>query len=66
MKNWLSHWNTMRIIRFAMGLFIVFQGIELNNWLFIVLGVLFALLAVLNLSTCTSGSCRTNFSNKKS
>src|SRR5690606_22106172 len=44
MKNILNNWNFMRILRLVMAIFIIFQGIETAQWLFVVAGVIFVLM----------------------
>jgi len=58
MKQYFAHWNFMRILRLALGIFIIIQGIQEKEWLFIALGGLFALMPVLNIGCCsTTASC---------
>lgn len=35
MKQWIQSWNMMRLLRLAMGIAILFQGIDLEQWLFV-------------------------------
>lgn len=66
MKNWMYQWNAMRLIRLAMGVFIIFQGIESNQWLFVLLGGVFSLMPLLNIGCCSMAGCTTNrFLSKK-
>lgn len=66
MKNWMYQWNAMRLIRLAMGVFIIFQGIESNQWLFVLLGGVFSLMPLLNIGCCSTAGCATNcFLSKK-
>jgi len=48
MKNYLRNWNFMRFLRLAMGVFIIVQGVQTQQWLFIILGALFTLMPLLN------------------
>lgn len=67
MKNWMYQWNAMRLIRLAMGVFIIFQGIESNQWLFVLLGGVFSLMPLINIGCCSTTGCTTNrFLSKKS
>ena len=49
MKNILSNWNFMRILRLVMAVFIIFQGFETEQWLFVIAGFIFALLPLFNI-----------------
>ena len=49
MKQYLSNWNLMRLMRLAAGIFILIQGIQINEWIFIVIGALFTLMPLLNM-----------------
>ena len=53
----------MRAIRFFLGLFVIIQGIQTKEWLFLVLGALFALMSILNIGCCGSSTC--NIPNSK-
>ncbi len=59
MKNYLSNWNFMRIVRLALGIMIIVQGVQVQEWLFIVLGGLFSLMPVLNIGCCGASRCST-------
>nr|WP_297307842.1 hypothetical protein [uncultured Flavobacterium sp.] len=65
MKNILSNWNFMRILRLVMAVFIIFQGFETEQWLFVIAGFIFALLPLFNIGCCGTSGCNTNFSSKK-
>lgn len=55
----LKNWNFMRIVRLVIGIVIIVQGIEYNEWMFVVLGGLFALMPLLNIGCCSTGNCST-------
>ncbi len=61
MKEYLKRWNFMRILRLVLGVIIVVQGVQTQEWLFVILGGMFSVLALLNLSTCgiSNSACRT-------
>lgn len=65
MKEYLKRWNFMRILRLVLGVVIVVQGIQTQEWLFVILGGMFSVLALLNLSTCgiSNSACRTPMNN---
>lgn len=49
----------MRIIRFALGLFIVIQSIQTQEWLFLFMGIGLTLLPVFNVGCCSTSACAT-------
>lgn len=67
MKGYLRNWNLMRILRLALGVFIIVQGVQAQQWLFVGLGGLFSLMPLLNIGCCGTSGCNTPIrkSNKK-
>ena len=67
MKGYLRNWNFMRVLRLALGIFIIVQGIQANEWMFVALGALFSLMPLLNIGCCGTSGCNTRIpkSNKK-
>ncbi len=67
MKNYLRNWDFMRVLRLALGIFIIVQGVQTKEWLFVALGGLFSLMPLLNIGCCGSSGCNTpvSKSNKK-
>lgn len=61
MKKYLRNWNFMRILRLAIGIFIIVQGIIMKEWMFTGLGILFTLMPVFNVGCGASGSCNRPF-----
>lgn len=58
MKEYLSNWNFMRLLRLALGIMILIQGIHSNDLLLTILGALFSLMPLLNIGCCGAGNCR--------
>ncbi|ERJ61239.1 hypothetical protein [Sphingobacterium paucimobilis] len=52
----LRNWSFMRIFRIALGLIVAAQGWDSNEWIFIVLGLIFAVISFLNLGCSAYGS----------
>lgn len=67
MKNYLKNWNFMRVLRLALGIIIIVQGIMANAWLLVGLGGLFSLMPLMNTGCCGVSGCSTLVprSNKK-
>lgn len=57
MKNYLKSWNFIRALRLALGIFIIVQGVEAKDWLFVALGGLFSLMPLLNIGCCGVSGC---------
>jgi hypothetical protein len=66
MQQVLSNWNFFRVIRLALGVFIIAQGIINKDLFSITMGVLFAGLAVFNIGCCGAGGCATDLPKKSS
>lgn len=47
----------MRVLRLALGVFIIVQGFMTHDWLFVILGSLFSLMPLLNIGCCGTRSC---------
>ncbi len=54
----------MRVLRAALGIYILVQGIQGGVWLYILLGGVFALNALLNVGCCATGNCSVSPSQK--
>lgn len=59
MKAGLGNWNIMRVLRLAMGILIVIQGIYAREWFLIGAGSLFSLIPLLNRGCCGMAACYT-------
>jgi hypothetical protein len=60
MQALLSNWNLFRILRVALGIFILVQGIVGKDTFSIVMGTVFAGMALFNLGCCGAGGCATD------
>ncbi len=59
MKSYLKNWNMMRVLRLALGIFIIVQGIMAKEWLLAGLGGLFSLMPLMNIGCCGVSGCST-------
>lgn len=59
MKNYLKTWDLMRVLRLALGIIIIVQGVQAKEWLFVALGGLFSLMPLLNIGCCGVSGCNT-------
>ncbi len=55
----LNNWNFMRVLRLALGIFILVQGIWMKDWTLGLLGGLFGLMPLFNIGCCGAGGCST-------
>lgn len=55
--NILQNWNLARVVRLALGIFMMVEGIQSETWMFVGLGVLFSIMPLLNIGCCASGNC---------
>jgi hypothetical protein len=52
----IKNWSIVRIIRLVLGIFIIIQSIKLQNYWMILPGILFSVMALVNIG-CNSNSC---------
>lgn len=64
MKNYLRNWNFMRVLRLALGIFVIVQGIQAKEWWFVAMGGLFSLMPLLNIGCGGVSGCNTPISKK--
>lgn len=64
MKNYLSNWNFMGIIRLVLGIIVIIQGIQSKQWMLVALGGLFTLMPVFNIGCCSKVGCSTTSARK--
>jgi hypothetical protein len=67
MKEYLKNWDLMRVLRLAIGIFIIVQSVVSKDWLFVGAGVLLSLMPIMNIGCCSASGCNTpvSKSNKK-
>ncbi len=65
MINYLKNWNFTRAIRLALGIFIIVQGVQTSQWLFVFLGGLFSLMPLMNVGCGSTAGCSTPFTKTK-
>lgn len=64
MKNYFKNWNFMRLLRLAMGIYIIIIGIQESNIWFGILGGMLSLMPLFNIGCCGVTGC--NLSSVKS
>lgn len=60
MNTIFSNWNLMRVVRLALGVFIIGEGVNSHDWSFILLGGVFTLMPIFNIGCCANNSCQTS------
>lgn len=55
----------MRIIRLVLGIVIIVQGIQAQQWMLVVLGGLFTLMPLFNIGCCSTTGCDTTYRARK-
>ena len=65
MKNYLRSWDFMRALRLVVGIFIVVQGVQANQWMFVALGGLFAIMPLFNVGGCSPRGCNVPVSRER-
>ncbi|HWB28841.1 MAG TPA: hypothetical protein VG738_25380 [Chitinophagaceae bacterium] len=53
MKRILQGWHFVRVLRLVLGIIIVWQSILQQEWAIAIIGMLLALLAIINVGCCT-------------
>lgn len=57
MKNYLRNWSIMRVLKLALGIFVIVQGLVQQEWMLIGLGGLFSLMLLMNIGCCGASGC---------
>ena len=60
----LSNWTIIRFIRLILGIFIIIQSIQSQNYLMVLPGIIFTALALFN-AGCGSNGCSVPTKNRK-
>lgn len=65
-KTITQNWNLLRLIRLLLGVMIIVQSVGIKDYLFGSIGLLFAVMTLLNIGCCSTGVCSTNLYSEKS
>ena len=57
MKTLVNNWNIVRIIRLALGVAAIAQGVTTNEYILTIAGVLILFMALLNIGCCGASGC---------
>ncbi len=65
MKNTFSNWNFMRALRLILGIVIIIQGLQAEEFMYAIAGLLLSGMAVANIGCCGIGGCNTTIQTTK-
>jgi len=60
----ISNWTFIRFIRLILGIFIIVQSVQIQNYWMIIPGIVFSVMALLNVGCC-GNSCSISIKNEK-
>lgn len=56
-KNIVKSWNFIRVIRLAMGIFLVVEAVKSGMWFLVFVGVIFVAMPLFDIGCCAAGNC---------
>ncbi len=65
LKTIFTNWNFMRVIRLILGVLIIIQSFQSQQYIMIIPGVIFALIAIFGVGCCGNNGCAIPTKNKK-
>lgn len=57
MRNYLKNWSIARIIYLIIAIVVIVQGVQNEDWLWVLLGSFFGLMPIFNVGCCQNQSC---------
>ncbi|UOU97216.1 hypothetical protein MUU74_12010 [Chryseobacterium daecheongense] len=64
-QNIIKNWNFVRLLRLAMGIFLLVEAIKSGMWFLVVVGAIFVAMPLLNIGCCAAGNCSVPTRNSK-
>lgn len=64
-QNMFKNWNFVRLLRLAMGIFLVVEAVKSGMWFLVAVGAVFVAMPLLNIGCCTTGNCYVPTRNSK-
>ena len=55
--NYLKNWNVMRLLRLALGIFAIVQGVQATQWFLVAMGGIFSIMPLLNIGCSGVSGC---------
>lgn len=65
MDNLFKNWNFVRLLRLAMGVFLVVEAVQSGMWILVAVGAVFVVMPLLNIGCCAAGNCSVPKPNSK-
>jgi len=56
-ENTFKSWNFLRILRLAMGIFLIVEAVKSGMWFLVCVGVIFVAMPLFNIGCCAAGNC---------
>ena len=56
-QNIFKNWNFVRILRLAMGIFLVVEAVKSGMLFLVLVGAVFVAMPLLNIGCCATGKC---------
>lgn len=66
LNNIVKNWNFIRLLRLAMGIFLVVEAVKSGMWFLVAVGAVFVAMPLLNIGCCANGNCSVPLRNSKS
>lgn len=64
-QNIFKNWNFVRILRLAMGIFLVVEAVKSGMLFLVLVGAVFVAMPLLNIGCCATGNCSVPTRNSK-
>ena len=65
MDNIFKNWNFVRLLRLAMGIFLVVEATQSGMWILVAVGMVFVVMPLFNIGCCAAGNCSVPTRNSK-
>ena len=56
-QNITTNWNIFRILRLALGLFLMTEAVRTANWFMTIFAAVLIIMPLLNIGCCAGGNC---------
>jgi len=65
MDNLFKNWNFVRLLRLAIGIFLVVEATQSGMWILVAVGMVFVVMPLFNIGCCAAGNCSVPTRNSK-
>ena len=56
-QNIFKNWNFVRLLRLAIGIFLVVEAVKSGMWILVAVAAVFVAMPLLNIGCCATGNC---------